>query len=391
MALVFDDTTLSYRELNERANQLAHHLRAAARSEVLVGILMDRSVEMIVAVLGILKAGGAYVPLDPAYPTERLAFMVQDSGMRGVANPGALERSSRRICRHHVELDRTVGCNCRREPRKLSERRAAGKPGLCDLHLRLDWTSERCPRHVRERSALLEATQVHFEFKESDVWTLFHSYAFDFSVWEIWGALGYGGKLVIVPYWISRSAEAFHRLLVSEQVTVLNQTPSAFRQLMAADEAAGAAVKATAARHLRRRSARTSKSATMVCTSWRPHPTPRQHVWHHRDDRARHLSPADGSRSRTAASSVIGVPISDLQVYLLDRYLSPVPVGVVGEIHVGGLGVARGYLRQPALTAERFIPHPFSQNPARVCTSPAIWDVISRTVKLSTSDGSTIR
>ena len=180
------------------------------------------------------------MPVDLAYPFERLAFMVHDSGMRMLLTQGNAERNPGEVPGRNAEFDRTVGRDCRREHRKSNESAAAGE----------SWPTSSIPpaRPARPKGVLishenvvrlLEATQPHFEFNQSDVWTLFHSYAFDFSVWEIWGALAYGGKLVIVPYWISRSAEAFHRLLVSEQVTVLNQTPSAFRQLMAADEAGG--------------------------------------------------------------------------------------------------------------------------------------------------------
>jgi amino acid adenylation domain-containing protein len=210
-------------------------------------------------------------------------------------------------------------------------------------------------------TSLLEATQVHFAFTENDVWTFFHSYAFDFSVWEIWGALAYGGKLVIVPYWISRSAEAFHRLLVSEQVTVLNQTPSAFRQLMAADEAAGDEValklrlvifggETLELQSLRLWFARHGDQKPRLVNMFGITETT-VHVTY------RALTAAD---LELAASSVIGRALECLQIYVVDGRGQPVPIGVSGEICVGGTGLARGYLNRAELTAERFVPNPFA-------------------------------
>jgi acyl-CoA synthetase (AMP-forming)/AMP-acid ligase II/acyl carrier protein len=201
-------------------------------------------------------------------------------------------------------------------------------------------------------------------FNERDVWTLFHSCAFDFSVWELWGALVYGGKLVIVPFGVSRTPEAFHRLLREQAVTVLNQTPSAFRQLMRADEAAGAPalalryvifggealdpkmLKPWFERHGDQRPRLVNMygiTETTVHVTYRP------------------LSTAD----LDTAGSVIGLPIPDLQIHLLDETQAPVAAGEPGEIYVGGAGVARGYLKRPELTAERFVKDPFASTPGQ--------------------------
>jgi non-ribosomal peptide synthetase component F len=243
VALVFEDQRLTYDELNRRANQLAHYLSAmGVGAETLVAMCVERSVEMVVGILGILKAGGAYVPLDPAYPQERLAFMLEDTQAEFVLTQQSLAGVFAEHAGRRVLLDADWPAIAKR-----SEENAAGAenvPGAvtADNLAYVIYTSGSTgkPKGTlvthHNVARLFEATQGHFQFDEKDVWTLFHSYAFDFSVWELWGALLYGGRLVIVPYWVARSAEAFHRLLGAEQVTVLNQTPSAFRQLMRVDE-----------------------------------------------------------------------------------------------------------------------------------------------------------
>jgi amino acid adenylation domain-containing protein len=207
-------------------------------------------------------------------------------------------------------------------------------------------------------SRLFAANEAQFGFGPADVWTLFHSYAFDFSVWEIWGALLYGGRLVVVPYWVSRSPAEFHALLAREGVTVLNQTPSAFAQLMQADAAAprelalrvvifgGEALNfAELGGWLERHGAERPQLVNMYgITETTVHVTYR---------------PVRRADVTEGGGSAIGRPLSDLQVYVLDRHMEPAPVGVVGEMYVGGAGLGRGYLGRAGLTAERFVPSPF--------------------------------
>ena len=200
---------------------------------------------------------------------------------------------------------------------------------------------------------LFDATNHWFNFDQNDVWTLFHSVAFDFSVWELWGALLYGGKLVVVDYWTSRSPEDFYKLLQREQVTILNQTPSAFRQLMRVDQAELAKL---ALRYVIFGGEKLEPGTLLDWFERHGDAHPRLinmygitettvHVTFHP------LTKADAERGQT---SPIGVPIPDLQVFVLDRHGLPVPIGVKGELYVGGAGVARGYLNRPELTAERF-------------------------------------
>ncbi|HLM54814.1 MAG TPA: amino acid adenylation domain-containing protein [Pyrinomonadaceae bacterium] len=353
---------ITYAELNARANRLARRLRAlGVGPEEMVGLYFERSAEMVVALLAVLKAGGAYVPLDPAYPADRLAFMLEDSGARllltGPGLAGLPPAGRTRVIRLDDERPAIEGHTSGNLPPIATADNPAyviytsgstGRPkGVVVTHANV--------------ARLFKATEHWCQFGDRDVWTLFHSFAFDFSVWEMWGALIYGGRLVVVPHAVSRSPEAFHALLSRERVTVLNQTPSAFRQLLRAVDGAsegrelslrlvifgGEALDLPSLRPWFERYG--EDSAQLVNMYGITETT--VHVTH----RAVNMADLDAPHG-----SPIGGPLPDLQVYLLDRHLRPVPLGVPGEIYVGGAGLARGYLGRPSLTAERFIPHPFS-------------------------------
>ncbi len=208
---------------------------------------------------------------------------------------------------------------------------------------------------------LFTAVQPWYNFHQQDVWTLFQSYAFDFSVWEIWGALLYGGRLVVVPYWISRSPEALYELLSKEEVTVLNQTPSAFRQLINVEESASEISsvnlrlvifggEALDIQSLQPWFARHGDQSPQLVNMYRITETT-VHVTY------RQLTLAD----LNTTASMIGRSIPDLQIYLLDQHHQLVPIGVPGEMYIGGAGLVRGYLNRQDITQERFIAHPFSK------------------------------
>lgn len=362
IAVAFDDRRLSYRELNERSNQIAHHLQnLGVRPDVFVGICVDRTLELVVGILGILKAGGTYVPIDPQYPQERLTFMLTDSRAPIIVTQQALAAGltvpAKVVCldRDREEISRAATSNPLTEVRPenlayvIYTSGSTGRPkGTLISH--------------RNVVRLFGSTQGWFNFDEHDVWTLFHSCAFDFSVWELWGALFHGGKLIVVPFAVSRTPDDFRRLLSDEGVTVLNQTPSAFRQLVRADETA-ASGPALALRLV------IFGGEALNFQSLEP--------WfrRHGDQRPQlvnmygitettvHVTYRRISRADTSGSSVIGVPIPDLQIHLLDPERHPVPRGQPGEIYVGGAGVARGYLNRPELTSQKFIPDVFSSNP----------------------------
>jgi amino acid adenylation domain-containing protein/non-ribosomal peptide synthase protein (TIGR01720 family) len=333
-ALTCGDLTVTYGELNRRANQLAHWLRdQGAGPESRVGLSLDRSVDLVVGILGVLKAGAAYVPLDPGSPPERLAFVMEDADIRIVVGTEEIQQTE-----GLPDADPEIsgdGGDASSLAYVIYTSGSTGKPkGTLITHANV--------------TRLFDATEDRFGFGERDVWTLFHSYAFDFSVWEIWGALLYGGRLVIVPWEVSRSPEQFLDLLDRERVTVLNQTPSAFAQI-----------------------ARTESSLPdlrLVIFGGEALDPASLEPWfaRHGDERPRLVNMYGITETTvhvtyrplraTDTRSVIGVPIPDLSLAVMDRGFRPAPIGVPGELVVGGAGLARGYLGQPELTAERFVP-----------------------------------
>ncbi|MGW0424957.1 amino acid adenylation domain-containing protein, partial [Streptomyces sp. NPDC003015] len=360
-AVTFEDTTLSYAELNARANRLARLLadRGVGPGDM-VALALPRSVELVVALLAVVKSGAAYVPLDPGYPADRLAHALSDSAPAMLLST---EEAAARLPEHGVptllmgadEADgrRADDLTPGERTRPLDEQDIAyviytsgstGRPkGVAVPH--------------RNVVRLFSATDHWFGFDERDVWTLFHSYAFDFSVWELWGALLHGGRLVVVPHTVSRDPSAFLALLERERVTVLNQTPSAFHQLAAAD-----------------REQAPELALRYVVFGGEALDLSRLGDWHerHADDApvlvnmygitetTVHVShfPLDRATAATASASTIGVNIPDLRVYVLDSRLRPTPPGVTGEMYVAGAGVAQGYLGRPGLTADRFPADP---------------------------------
>jgi len=371
VALCFEDRQLTYQELDTQANRLAHRLqKLGVGPGVLTAICVERSLDLIVGILGILKAGGAYVPLDPSYPTKRLAFMVQDTQSPVLVTQEHLldvlpktdaAQSFAVLC---LDRDQTsISTESSSEP-------VSGTAPADTAYVIYTSGSTGKPKGVMVSHAnatrLFLATDAWYQFHGDDVWTLFHSYAFDFSVWEIWGALLYGGRLVVVPYETSRSPQAFYKLLIDQQVSVLNQTPSAFRQLITAEAAMGTDDKLNLRYVIFGGEALEPKSLapwferhgdqkpqlvnmygiteTTVHVTYRP------------------LSKVDIEQNR---GSMIGQPIPDLRVYILDAHRQPVPIGVPGELYVGGSGVATGYLNRDELTKERFIDDPFSEQPGR--------------------------
>ncbi|MGW8489047.1 amino acid adenylation domain-containing protein [Streptomyces sp. NPDC055886] len=357
-----EGASLTYAELSSRAQSLARLLadRGIGPGSV-VALALPRSLDLVAGLLAVSLAGAAYLPMDPDYPADRLAYMLDD------ARPAAL-----------ITDAATAGTLPAHDLPLITVDEAAGFPdGPITQADRTRPLTPQDPAYIIYTSGstgrpkgvvvtqhnvtrLLTATEHWFSFGPDDVWTLFHSYAFDFSVWELWGALLYGGRVVVVPHVTSRDPRAFLLLLAEERVTVLNQTPSAFYQLAAADrEAPGHELtlryvvfggEALELARLADWYTRHQENAPTLVNMYGITETT-VHVSYLALDRA---------TAASAISSTIGVNIPDLRVYVLDDRLQPVPPGVTGEMYVAGEGVALGYLGRPDLTAGRFVADPFA-------------------------------
>ncbi|MGS4239242.1 amino acid adenylation domain-containing protein [Serratia marcescens] len=357
IAVTYGDDSLTYAELNTQANRWAHRLvQLGVQPDSLVALCAGRGLPMLVGLLGILKAGGAYVPLDPAYSGERLQYILADSA------PVLLLAD---------ELGRQALGDCEVPLLALEQPLTGEGDDLQDVGVRpahlayVIYTSGSTgkPKGVmvehRQVARLFSATNAWFNFSAADRWCLFHSFAFDFSVWEIWGAWLYGGQLFIVPQAIARSAPDFYHFVCRSGITVLNQTPSAFK----------AFIQAQAHSEARQQLREIVFGGEMLKPSdlapWFARPENRQTRlinMYGITETTVHVTYRPLSAQDTAiTTSPIGSRIPDLRLYLLGADGEPVPMGAIGELYVGGEGVARGYLNRPELTAERFLDDPFNR------------------------------
>ncbi|WP_030420322.1 amino acid adenylation domain-containing protein [Streptomyces sp. NRRL F-5065] len=376
-AVSHEGDTLTYAELSKRAHRLARLLAGRGIGPgAVVALALPRSADLVTGLLAVSLAGAAYLPLDPDYPADRLAYMLDDARPAAVVTDTA---TAPRLPAHDlpcVLVDDAREAARDGGPLTQDERTRPLTPDDPAYVIYTSGSTGR-PKGVvvtqHNVTRLLTATDHWFGFGADDAWTLFHSYAFDFSVWELWGALLYGGKVVVVPHLTSRDPHAFRRLLADERVTVLNQTPSAFYQLAAADReyppgelALRHVVFGGEALELGRLDdwyARHAEDAPVLVNMYGITETT-VHVTHF---------PLDRATAAASTSSTIGVNIPDLRVYVLDERLQPVPPGVTGEMYVAGQGVAAGYLGRPGLTATRFVADPhahlFGESGARMYRS----------------------
>ncbi|GJL50631.1 MAG: hypothetical protein NPIRA01_18580 [Nitrospirales bacterium] len=365
IAVTYEQEHLTYWDLNIRANQLAHYLiEQGVQSGTFVALAIERSLSMLIGILGILKAGGAYVPVDPQNPQERILFILDDVKAPFVLTSKQTEIDFSGIQTQVIRMEDAQG--------EISE--------CCETNPCVPLTHEDLayiiftsgstgnPKGVMVSHAnvsrLFRATQDWFGFNENDVWTLFHSYAFDFSVWEIWGAWLHGGRLVIVPYWVSRSPELFYDLLLRERVTVLNQTPTAFTQLIQVDQSKEKR-EGPALRFIIFGGEKLEFHLLLPWVDRYGDQHPQLVNMYGITETTVHVTyrPIYAEECRSSSGkSLIGRPLPDLQIHLLDKYRRLVPVGVPGEMYIGGEGVARGYLNQSELTRERFFFNPFSRD-----------------------------
>jgi amino acid adenylation domain-containing protein/non-ribosomal peptide synthase protein (TIGR01720 family) len=363
-SIVALEKRLTYRELRARVAPLAGRLReSGVDRNVPVAVCLERSENLIVAILAILDAGGCYVPVEPAYPEERLAYMVADSGARvGLCDSTTVPALS------GLGLEAVISVDVIRPDDDAGLVEAKVLPDdLAYIIYTSGSTGKQKGSLLTHRNLLrlFDACLKRFHFGPGDVWSLFHSICFDFSVWELFGAILHGGTVVVVPEDVRRSPQDFARLLANERVTILSQTPTSFARLLDHAEERGRWAWAESLRYV------VSGGEALDYASLRPwfrrQPRPQARLVNmygiteatvHVTYREVVESDVDGTPWR-----MIGWPLSDLTAYVLDDAMRPLPVGVAGELFVGGDGLARGYLRLPALTATRFVPDPFGDTP----------------------------
>lgn len=357
-------STMTYRDLNQAANRIARRLHAhGAGPGVLIGAAANRGPERIIAVLAILKTGAGYVPLDPAYPTARLRLVLDDCALRLIVGTADHQWIADLVEARFVDVnhpgDGTEPCD------DLS---ATPSPDDTMYVIHTSGSTGR-PKGVvvphRCVTRLFTVTHAVLDIQPTDVWTALHSFTFDFSVWETWGALAHGGHLVVVPDGTAQDPDELWRLVLDYGVSVLNQTPTAFLRMMTAVEAA--AFPPTALRLVifggERLAPRTLHSWVQAYGTRRPRLVNMYGI----TETTVHVTTRDLTHADIAGDrSPIGHPLADLHVHLLDSHLRPVPPQTTGEIYVTGPGVTGGYLGHPELTAQRFLPDPWGPPGARM-------------------------
>lgn len=369
IAVMIGDKRLTYRALDEQSSQLAHYLLAqGVQTETLVGICLERSLDMIIGILGIMKAGGAYVPIDPDYPKDRIAYVLTDIKAQIVLGAnlsldrltdisGSTSKPFKIINLQETALYDNLDKSCPDLSCRL------GSDNLAYIIYTSGSTGRPKGVMITHRNVvrLFFNDQPLFDFNERDVWTMFHSFCFDFSVWEMYGALLFGGRVVIVPKHTAQDANLFAQLLHSEGVTILNQTPSAFYVLQDHLESLASPLP------LQTRYLIFGGEALNPAKlkPWRAsYPTCRLINMYGITETTVHVTYQEIMESHLhATTSVIGVPIPTLYAYVLNEGLEKLPADTEGELFVGGDGLARGYLNLPELTHTRFIDDPFSDRP----------------------------
>ncbi|RAJ77620.1 amino acid adenylation domain-containing protein [Chitinophaga dinghuensis] len=354
IALICGDTHLTYRQLDDASGRLAHKLLHDYRvmEEELIVLHTGRTEWMVIAILAVLKAGAAYVPVDPAYPLTRKDYIIRDSRARWILTDSPVDNTLKELFTDSHFIDITA----------LNDDTATSEvtvspSGLAYVIYTSGTTGN--PKGVlvehRNVTRLLFNDNNLFDFGPNDKWSLFHSYCFDFSVWEMYGALLNGGTLVMVPAATAQDSIAFFDFLLQEKITVLNQTPTAFRSLLLHNQ------DRLSDAPLRYLIFGGEALMPAILDAWSlSSPACRNINMYGITETTVHVTYKEISRREIEENrSNVGIPIPTLSCYILDNDMQRVPIGVIGELCVGGAGVARGYLHQPELTAQKFIDNPF--------------------------------
>lgn len=355
IAVKINNVFLTYEELNKEANKLARYLKSkGVHKNVPVALRLNKSLEMIISIIAIIKAGGCYLPIDLSYPEERVNFMIEDSGAKlfltSTTNNKINIKKIEKVLLDKIDYTMYESKNLKSTVKPedllyiLYTSGSTGKPkGTMIIH--------------RNVVRLMKNQAFQFDFNKKDVWTMFHSVAFDFSVWEMYGALLYGGKLILVPESIAKNLEEFLKLLREEEVTVLNQTPTFFYNLLerelkipSADLKiryiifGGEALKPNLTKPWKTKYNFTKLINMYGITETTVHVTYKEL----------------NSDDLESSLSKIGGPIPTLALYIMDEKQRLMPIGIEGEICVSGDGVSIGYLNREDLNREKFIKDPFN-------------------------------
>ncbi|MBC8756557.1 amino acid adenylation domain-containing protein [Kordia sp. YSTF-M3] len=360
IAIIFKEEALTYAELNAKANQLAKYIQSQTKvtPDTLITLCLDRSLETMIGILGILKAGAAYVPIDPACPTERTNYILEDTKASLILTQSHLvERFTETATVSVLAIDAISY-----EDLDASNLPIQNQPNDLAYVIYTSGTTGN-PKGVLQTHGnvqrLFSTTDHQFEFSHKDTWTLYHSYIFDFSVWEMWGALFYGGKLIIPTNETVKDIPRFIDVCLKNKVSILNQTPTAFYTF--ADNLSHKDVSELSFKYII--FGGDALNVKLLNNWW---DTKRKYKldttlinMYGITETTVHVTYKEVFEDEKAFSN-IGKAIDDLSSYVLDSTNKPVPIGVIGELHIGGAGLARGYLNQLELTAEKFIPNPFA-------------------------------
>ncbi|UCH98414.1 MAG: amino acid adenylation domain-containing protein [Candidatus Aminicenantes bacterium] len=359
--------SISYRQLNNKSDQLAELLKAkGVKPDTIVGILLERSLVMIAAIIGILKAGGAYLPIEPGYPGKRVTYMLDDSHTSLLLTQKELVKEIR-FKGEAIDLINEKGY-----PSAAGDLSSLNVPADAAYVIYTSGTTGEPKGAVIEHRnvvRLLFNDNNPFDFDSHDVWTMFHSYGFDFSVWEMYGSLLYGGKLIIIPKMMAMDPTGFLQVLTKEKVTVLNQTPTAFYALI--DEElkkpggelnlryvifGGEALKPAKLKEWKEKYPGTQLINMYGITETTVHVTYKEIT----------------DQEIKSNQSNIGKPIPTLTAYVMERGLKLLPLGIPGELCVGGEGVCRGYLNRPGLTHQKFTRNPYKKVERLYCSGDLV-------------------
>ncbi len=348
VAVEFEGKQMTYRELETRASRLARHLRGLdVGPDILVGLCVERSLEMIVGMFGILKAGGAYVPLDPKYPKERIEFILQDAAMAVVVTQRHLDLGQGAA--HLVYLEETIPPEAVMTGKVQPEERQLSPTNLAYVIYTSGSTGKPKGVAIEHRNAVAFLRWVREAFNDPQLSGVLASTSicFDLSVFEIFGPLSWGGRALVANSVLDLGAPG-----VPKNVSLINTVPSALTELfrgcglppsIRTVNMGGEALRQPLAEIILKKS-----SAEQVNDLYGPTETTVYSTWAQRE---------------TGGMENVGRPIANTQIYILDAHGQPLPVGIQGELYIGGAGVARGYWRRPELTAERFVPDRFSDRP----------------------------